>query len=111
VDIGGIAGQVAVIGGAVTAAGGATVVLGKGGRWLIRRSRQLGHLLDDMLGEPAHGDQPERLGLMARVSRIEAEVRHNGGKSIKDVVVATSACVARVEQRLDEHLAEHHERV
>ncbi|NJP33676.1 hypothetical protein HCJ94_17230 [Micromonospora sp. HSS6-12] len=88
------------IAGAVVAIGGATVLLGKAGRWLWRRSRQLGHLLDDVLGEPERNGQPARPSLMARVAGIEDrvaviekrsaviehEVKPNGGNSLKDQV-------------------------
>lgn len=60
-----------------------------------RRARQLGHLLDDVLGEPAREGQPARPSLMARVARIEErvtviehEMRPNGGSSVKDQVTA-----------------------
>ncbi|MFG2056698.1 hypothetical protein ACGFI9_22010 [Micromonospora sp. NPDC048930] len=93
---------------AVTAVVAAIAALGKAAAWLWRRSRQLGHLLDDVLGEPARGDQPARPSLMARVAGIEDrlavveksaaviehEVKPNGGRSLKDQVT-------RIDRALD----------
>lgn len=65
-------------------------------RWLVVRLRKLGHLADDLLGEPARPGQEARPGLMDRVKTLEArtaELRPNGGHSIKDTV-------DRIEQRL-----------
>lgn len=84
----------------IATVGAALAALAKGGAWLWRRGRQLGHLLDDVLGEPARHDQPARPSLMARVAGIEDrlvvversaaviehEVKPNGGQSLKDQV-------------------------
>ncbi|MEV7263963.1 hypothetical protein AB0N38_10470 [Micromonospora aurantiaca] len=84
----------------VATIGAAAAVVGKAGAWVWRRGRQLGHLLDDVLGEPARRDQPARPSLMARVAGIEDrvavierrseviehEVKPNGGQSLKDQV-------------------------
>jgi len=83
-----IAGQVATVAGAVVAVGGALGVAARGGRWLVRRGRQLGHLLDDLLGEPERPGQPARPSLMARVARIETRTE-------------------AIERRLDEHIRQH----
>jgi len=85
-----IAGQVATVAGAVVAVGGALGVAARGGRWLVRRGRQLGHLLDDLLGEPARPGQPARPSLMARVVRIEERTE-------------------AIERRLDAHIRHHEE--
>lgn len=85
-----IAGQVAAVAGAVVAVGGALGVAARGGRWLVRRSRQLGHLLDDLLGEPERPGQPARPSLMARVAQIETRTEE-------------------IRMRLDEHIRHHEE--
>ena len=70
------------------------------GRVVIQFSRRIGHFLDDWFGEPAREGQPERPGVMSRLARqdlrqaraeqrlarIEAELKPNGGGSIKDQV-------------------------
>lgn len=83
-----IAGQVAAVAGAVVAVGGALGVAARGGRWLVRRGRQLGHLIDDLLGEPERPGQPERPSLMARIARIEKRTE-------------------AIEKRLDAHIRQH----
>lgn len=85
-----IAGQVAAVAGAVVAVGGALGVAARGGRWLVRRGRQLGHLLDDLLGEPERPGQPERPSLMARIAQIEE-------------------LTEKIRKRLDEHIRHHEE--
>ncbi|GLH97336.1 hypothetical protein [Phytohabitans aurantiacus] len=95
--------------GAIVVLGGAIVLIGKASRWVLRRARQLGHLLDDVLGEPEREGQPARPSLMARVASIEQkqgeqaatsraldrrvagierELRPNGGSSVKDQITA-----------------------
>jgi len=88
-----IAGAVA----ALAAGVGGVVYLG---RVAWRFVRKLGHFVDDMIGEPERDGQPGRPGVMRRLSRIEAnmaglnrrmsiveaELRPNGGGSIKDQV-------------------------
>lgn len=78
---------------AVAVIGAAIAVIGKTGAWILRRSRQVGHLLDDVLGEPARPGQAARPSLMTRVTSIEErvaviehEVKPNGGGSLKDQV-------------------------
>jgi hypothetical protein len=68
-------------------------VLVKAGRWVISTARKLARLVDDLTGEPAHGDEPARPGLMDRVrrieirlTRVEAQVLPNGGQSLHDKV-------------------------
>jgi len=85
-----IAGQVAAVAGAVVAVGGALGVAARGGRWLVRRGRQLGHLIDDLLGEPERPGQPARPSLMRRVAQIEE-------------------LTEEIRKRLDEHIRHHEE--
>lgn len=76
--------------GLIVAVGGAVGVLVKAGRWAVRALRRAARLVDDLLGEPAHGDQPERPGLMSRVGRIETRLTRveaqllTGGGSMRD---------------------------
>lgn len=60
--------------------------------------RRLVHLVDDLIGEPARGELPPRLGLLdrlvemdRRLTKVEAELSPNGGKSVKDQVTALAA--------------------
>jgi hypothetical protein len=84
---------------AIVAVAGVLVALGGIGaaiRWLVVQLRKIGHLADDLLGEPARPGHAARPGLMDRVKTLEdrtAELKPNGGGSIKDQIT-------RVEQRL-----------
>lgn len=87
---------------AIVAVAGVLVALGGIGaaiRWLVVQLRKIGHLADDLLGEPARPGHEARPGLMDRVKTLEtrtAELKPNGGGSIKDAV-------GRIDQRT-EHL-------
>jgi hypothetical protein len=92
---------VAVLVSAILAAG---VGLVRVGTWLSRLLRKVGHLADDLIGEPPRPGAPEgRPGVLARLDRIEehlsrldgfearlaeveAQLRPNGGNSIRDQV-------------------------
>jgi hypothetical protein len=66
------------------------------------------HLVDDLLGEPARGDQPARLGVLGqlaglrdqlacmdrRMTTIERELSPNGGSSMQDRVAAIAAAIS-----------------
>lgn len=76
--------------------------------WLVtkvwRGLRSIGHLVDDLRGEPARPGVPARPGIMDRlavveqdVAQVRAEVTHNGGGSLKDAVT-------RIERRVNEHV-------
>jgi hypothetical protein len=72
--------------------------------WLVTKTwrglRSLGHLADDLRGEPARPGVPARPGIMDRlafmehrlavvesdVGKVKAEVTPNGGGSLKDAV-------------------------
>lgn len=75
--------------------------------WLVTKTwrglRSIGHLVDDLRGEPARPGVPARPGIMDRlaqvetdVARVRAEVTPNGGGSMKDAV-------GRIETKLREH--------
>jgi hypothetical protein len=80
--------------------------------WLVRKVfvtlRKIGHFIDDVSGEPARYGVAARPSLMDRITalegtsaRVQHEVTHNGGGSLKDAV-------ARIEQRVNEHVAMPH---
>lgn len=98
---------------ALLVAGAVTVVAGAGAvvigvvRFVVRMARNLGHLVDDVRGEPARPGVEARPGVLerlqaieARLSKVEHEVTPNSGASMRDAV-------DRVESKLDGHLAAH----
>lgn len=80
-------------------------------RWVLRPSYEVvskfAQFLDDWFGEPARpGIAPERLGVMARLSkleesttRVEHEVKPNEGASMKDQISRIEEHVVPPENR------------
>lgn len=71
--------------------------------WIVPRFRKLGHLVDDLTGEPARPGQAARPGLMERVQKLEdrsVELLHNSGSSIKDTVNRIDDRVRTIDVRL-----------
>jgi len=91
---------------AIVAVAGVLVALGGIGaaiRWIVVQLRKIGHLADDLLGEPARPGHVARPGLMDRVKTLEertAELKPNGGGSIKDQVTRMDRRSEQLEQRL-----------
>lgn len=77
----------------VTIIGGAAAVLRKPITAVRRVFRFLDNFRDDWDGVPDRPGVPGRSGVMVRLKAIEAEVRPNGGGSIKDAVNAIRADV------------------
>lgn len=76
-------------------------------RYLTRAVRRIGHALDILIGVPRIGETPERPGVLARLAKIEAEVRPNHGTSMRDTVdtiKATSAHVAITVSRMEDRM-------
>jgi len=44
------------------------------------------HLFDEILGKEGYGGLPDTPGMSARIAAIEAELRPNGGSSLRDAV-------------------------
>ncbi|TCO64395.1 hypothetical protein [Actinocrispum wychmicini] len=100
--------DIALICAGTIAALGAITALTKAIARLLRLLRKLGHLADDLFGEPARDGVPARPGVMHRLhdietnardiahrlDAIEAELRPNSGASLRDAV-------DRVEHHLD----------
>lgn len=92
---------------ALSVIGGALLVAAKIGSSLWQLNRRIGRALDIILGTPAIGETPERPGIVARLERIEKEVRPNGGTSMRDTVGDIQAAVDRVEATLERHIVSH----
>jgi hypothetical protein len=89
-----------VVAAGVAALCGALFAVGRLARWVWHTARKLGHLVDDLTGEPERDGHPARPSLMARVGKLEAEMRPNGGSSIKDQLNRMEGRLATVEARL-----------
>lgn len=56
----------------------------------------------DWEGEEAMDGRDAVPGVMARLNKLDGELTHNGGKSVKDVVVRLEARQDTLEQKLEE---------
>lgn len=75
----------------------ALFAIGKFIRHITQAIRRLGHALDILIGVPQIGEIPERPGIIARLAKIEAEVRPNHGTSMRDTVDDIKTTSARVD--------------
>lgn len=89
-----------IIGAAAGVTGVAVAVAAAVGRPLRRLSRQNDEFRLDWYGEQARPGRAAVPGVPERLTRIEAELKPNGGGSLRDAV-------NRLEHRLDEHLKAH----
>jgi hypothetical protein len=79
---------IVTIAGSVVALAGALGAIAAGGRWMLRTLRRVNEFLEDWNGEPPRAGVAERPGVMERLARIEAELRPNGGSSMRDEIRA-----------------------
>ena len=85
-------------------------VVGAAVRKITPPLRRLGHLIDDITGEPPRDGLPEgRPGVMARldaldaaVREVKAEVTANDGTSLKDAVDSLRGAVERTEANVNQ---------
>jgi hypothetical protein len=61
-----------------------------------------GKFIRDWEGEEAMDGRDAVPGVMARLNKLDGELTHNGGKSVKDVVVRLEKRQDRLEQKLEE---------
>ena len=66
------------------------------------RIRQQDQFLRDWAGEVARPGHPKSSGVMERLQKIESELRHNGGSSIKDAVKRIENKLTKIDERLEE---------
>lgn len=80
--------------------------------WAVRKVapvlRKLGHLVDDLVGEPARPGVAARPGLMERMTAVEDKtevIRHemfpNSGASLRDAVDKQGRAIDRIDEKLD----------
>lgn len=74
--------------------------------WLIKKSFTLfktwGQFIVDWNGEDAREGRDEIPGVMARLNKLDGELSHNGGNSIKDVVHRLEIRQDKLEKKLEE---------
>jgi len=71
--------QVLAVAAAVTLMVGGAAAVGRAGIWLWQILRSLARLADDLMGEPARGHQPARLGVLDRLANLETMVSKRTG--------------------------------
>lgn len=82
---------------------GVVSALGIMARWVVPFLRRVGHLVDDLTGEPARPGHRARPGVMERLETLEertGELVRNSGSSIKDVVHRLDRRTAQLNTRL-----------
>jgi hypothetical protein len=92
--------------GAIVALGGAVGVIWKLVSPIAKKTRSLMEALDlftkDWFGDEGDVHHPRKPGMLERMTKVEAELKHNGGSSIKDAVKRIEDKLNKVEKRLDE---------
>ena len=66
------------------------------------RIRQQDQFLRDWNGEQQRPGHPKAPGVMERLEKIEHELKHNNGSSIKDAVKRIEQKLHTIDERLDE---------
>ena len=64
--------------------------------------RTWGRFIVDWEGEEAAPGRDAVPGVMARLNKLDGELTHNGGKSVKDVVVRLEKRQDKLEKKLEE---------
>jgi hypothetical protein len=91
---------------AVLAVGGALAMIWKLVFPILNRIKKMMDSLDmfikDWAGEDARPGHSRIPGVMERLQKIESELRHNGGSSIKDAVKRIETTQSKILDRLEE---------
>lgn len=94
------------IAGLIIAIGAAGTVLWKIISPLVKKTKQLldrlDHFTRDWFGEEASPGRDAVPGVMERLNRIDGELKHNGGSSMKDSQRRIEAKLKSIEARLEE---------
>ena len=92
--------------GAIIAVGGAIGVIYKLVSPIVNKTRKLMEALDlftkDWFGDEGDDLHPRKPGMLERMGKVEAELKHNGGSSIKDAVKRIETKVKEIDSRLEE---------
>lgn len=91
---------------AIIAVGGALGVLWKLISPLVKKTQQLmeslEHFTRDWFGEEAQPGRHRVPGVMERLNRIDGELKHNGGSSMKDAMKRIEDKITEIDGRLEE---------
>jgi hypothetical protein len=91
---------------AIIAVGGALGILWRIVTPVVVTYRRITSSVDlfmkDWFGEPGDEFHPKKAGMLERISSVEAELKHNGGSSIKDAVKRIETKLVEIDARLDE---------
>ena len=91
---------------AIIAVGGALGVLWKLISPLIKKTQKLLDSLSrftaDWFGEEASPGRDRIPGVMERLNRIDGELKHNGGSSMKDALKRIEKKISEIDDRLEE---------
>jgi hypothetical protein len=84
------------------------IVLGGGAilGWVLKKARTLvstwGGFMRDWEGEEAKDGRDSVPGVMQRLNKLDGELSHNGGKSLKDLVSKIEKRQTRLEGKMEE---------
>ncbi|MDH6111908.1 hypothetical protein P3T36_006909 [Kitasatospora sp. MAP12-15] len=78
---------------AAVAIAGLLALLWRAVRALVRLVGRMDEVIDDWQGTPSRPGVPGRLGVMARLDRIEHELHPNSGASLRDALDRVEQCV------------------
>ena len=65
-------------------------------------SEHLENFIEDWQGTPARDGRDSVPGVMDRLNKIDGELTHNGGSSVKDAVQRIESGIIRINERLEE---------
>lgn len=92
--------------GAIIALGGAIGVIYKLVSPIMRKTKNLMEALDlftkDWFGDEGDAHHPRTPGMLERMAKVEAELKHNGGSSIKDAVKRIEGKLTEIDTRLED---------
>lgn len=92
--------------GVIITVGGAIGVLYKLVSPIVKKTKRLMEALDlftkDWFGDEGDDLHPRKPGMLERMTKVEAELKHNGGSSIKDAVRRIEKKLTEIDTRLDE---------
>ena len=72
-------------------------------------SEHLDNFIEDWHGTPARDGRDAVPGVMDRLNKIDGELTHNGGSSVKDAVARIESGIIKINERLEEGDKKFHE--